>query len=96
MEQEKPNHEEELSPETVRAIALAVAAYLDERRSVDEATHQQHHQYVAERIQERKAAIEMRQAITRHVLGWGIVGLISGIGAAAYQIVDNWVHKGAG
>ena len=54
---------------------------------IDPKTHLLHHDWIRHQLEKEKIVMQRNEAITRHVVGWGIVGLITALGT----IVWNWL-----
>jgi hypothetical protein len=75
------------------ALAESIARQLDKRRTVDEKTHAEHHEYVRMCINREKRRDDMIQNVKKHVLGWMAVGLLIGL----WQLLVYWFeHWGRG
>lgn len=72
--------------ELAKAVASAVRSELS-TLTVPEETHYKHHEFIEEWLAETRLRRERNEKIKTHVMGWGIVALISGIGTGAYNTV---------
>lgn len=54
---------------------------LEDRSRIDCQQHLQHHEFLAEFIQEQRIKRERWEAIQRQVLGWGIIAIVGTVGA---------------
>lgn len=68
-----------MTPEEIRNI---FNEELDRRRGED-LTHKAHHAFVEAMVRREERRLEVWQNIKVHVLGWGIVAIIGGLGTWA-------------
>lgn len=67
-----------LTEQDVRALVAA----LNEIRSVPYELHLEHHDYISALIVREQKRAELYEKLKAHVLGWGIVGIVTGLGYA--------------
>lgn len=80
-----------MSPEDVQRVAAALSEILNERRSVEETEHAEHHLFIREQIERERERREMYADLRRHLVKWGAVGVISFFGMAAWYWVRNHI-----
>lgn len=80
-----------MSGPTAEEIAEALASILDQRRSVQECQHADHHRYIQTLIEREEERKGMYADLRGHLLKWGAVGLLSFLGAACWYWVKNHV-----
>lgn len=76
------------------SVAKAVAMELDGRRSIDETTHQKQHNYIGIKMEKDKKWAEFWDALTKHIVKWGIIGAISVIGYALWYYIKHLINNG--
>ena len=72
-----------------REVAREISQVLDERRSVPEQMHSDHHQFVGRLIQKDKKREALKQSLKQQVGGWSIITFITGIGYAVYKAAEG-------
>jgi hypothetical protein len=60
-----------------------------EKGKIDPELHEHHHIWLEEEIKEKKQCRENRQKILVHVLGWGAVSMITGLGYLAVKMAKS-------
>lgn len=75
-----------MTPEEIKQIMHAV---LDERHTMGESVHREHHQFITNLLEERRIRRERIESIRRHTIGWGIITSISGIGYSVYLAIKH-------
>lgn len=73
-----------MNEELLRAV---LAEFFDERARVGAATHGQHHEWIAARIEAERARREMYRKIAEAVISWSVPALLGG--------VLYWITRGA-
>ena len=77
---------------TRKDITEAVNEVLTARRSIDETSHFEHHNYVGALIERERKRTERNEKIKTQVIGWGVVTAIGGIGYAIWEAVKASVR----
>lgn len=86
-------NDRDYQPIDTKALAEDIARALDERRTVDEATHAEHHEYIRMCINRDRRRDDLIEGLKKHVLGWAVVGLLVGL----WQLLVYWFeHRGSG
>lgn len=70
---------------SVEAFREAIAQELDKRNRIDQETHKAHHDYVANLIECSRRRREIFDAVSKQVLGWGLLIALGFIGKAVYE-----------
>jgi hypothetical protein len=82
-----------LSEVDVKNIADALDARLDKRRSIDEATHKEDHEFVRGLIRKERERKEFWLKVKQQVGGWSVVVVLTGIGAAVWNYLVSLIHN---
>ena len=69
-------------------LAEEFAKALEKRRSIDERTHSEHHDYIRHLIAQDRRRDELIQNLKKNVLVWAVLGLLVG----GWQIVTHWLR----
>lgn len=70
---------------SIEAVRKALAEELDNRNRIDQETHKAHHDYVANLIECSRRRREIFDAVSKQVLGWGVVIALVFVGKAVYE-----------
>ena len=73
-----------------RLLAREIAKELDARRTVDEKTHAEHHNWIYYRIEQDRKYSEMISEVKKGVLIWISIGLLLGILSLATYWFQNY------
>lgn len=73
-----------MKDEDVERLSIAIAKALQGARSVSDSEHYDHHRWISAKIERENAARDFYEEMRKHVMKWGAVSLISGIGYAAW------------
>jgi len=73
-----------MKDEDVEHLAIAIAKALQQARSVSDSEHYDHHRWISARIERENAWRIFWEDMRKHVLKWGAISLISGIGYAVW------------
>lgn len=74
-----------MTDEDVQAVVQAI----DAARAVPHELHWQHHEYIGILIEREKRRAELVEKVKGHVLGWGLVTGIAGLGYAVWEWVKT-------
>ena len=77
-----------MSP-TAKEIASELACLLDERRSVQECQHAEHHRFIDELIKEKEERQKMYAELRTHLMKGGLWGMVSFLALAVWYWVRN-------
>ncbi len=75
-------------------IGIAVARALQGARSVSDSEHYDHHRWITERIKQAEASRQFWEEMRRHVVKWGLIGALTGLGTALVVAFRAWVKAG--
>lgn len=73
-----------LREEEAEMIAQKFAEKLQQARSVSDTEHYAHHRWIAKQIERDEARTRLFDELTKHVMKWGIIGVVSFIFYGAY------------
>jgi len=76
----------DISSDDLQRIICAMEASLDKRRSVTEDDHHIHHEWITLQIARDKRRALRWEKVSQTVIGWAIIGALSGIGVAVYRV----------
>lgn len=74
-------------------MAIAIDETLARRRSIDEETHRQDHEFLKTWREREMRKRDSREKVREQVVGWSIITMLSGVGYAAYRGAVNLLHK---
>ena len=66
-----------MKEEEAEMIAQKFAEKLQQARSVTDSEHYNHHKWIAKQIERDEARIRLYDELTKHVVKWGLVGVLS-------------------
>jgi hypothetical protein len=72
--------------ELQEVVETAVGAALDGRRRIDPETHNEHHEFVQMLIRRQRQREALWAHVRKHVIGWAVVAVITGVGSLGWQI----------
>ena len=72
-----------------KEIARELANILDERRSVQECQHANHHRFIERLIAREEERGAMYADLRKHLAKWGAVGVLGFIGMACWYWLRN-------
>lgn len=67
-------------------LAQQIALELDKRRTVDEKTHSEHHEFIRMKITQEKRRADLIETLKKNVLTWFLVGGLVGL----FNLVLYW------
>lgn len=73
-----------IHPEDIDSLARAFAEALQQARSVSDSEHFDHHKWITARIEKEGARRLFWDEMTKHVVKWGVIGVVSGLLYALY------------
>ena len=73
---------------TPEDIAVAVGAELDKRHG-EHIAHKEHHEFIEAMIEKERRKQEMWEKVKAHVLGWGIVAIVGGLGTVILKQISK-------
>lgn len=76
-----------MTPDEMDALEIRVLKLIQYDLPAD--IHSTHHRWVGIQMEKDVTAIQRNEAIIRHVCGWGVIGMITGLGA----LVLHWFEK---
>jgi len=85
-----------MTPEEKQDLVDAITTVLDQRRSIPEDRHHQHHDFIERYIQKEKRKEELRQYARKQAVGWGVVALLSAAGLGMYNWFEAMVKRVTG
>jgi len=77
-------------------IKTAIHDAISECTFIDFETHTAHHQFVNEMIERRQRRQQLYDKVRQHVIGWGALSVITGLGALIYQAIISFVQRNGG
>lgn len=73
-----------IHPDDIEAMAIAFAQVLQQSRSVSDSEHFDHHRWVSGRILAERQREEFWREMSKHIVKWGMVGVLSSVFYAMY------------
>lgn len=71
------------------AIHDVIHKTLDERDSIDRHTHRDHHRFISSLLKRREKNAELWEKIKSSVIGWLIIGFLSGLGWVGIMVYEG-------
>lgn len=65
-----------MTPEQMDELEDRVLRAIQHEHTVEPSTHRAHHDWLTLKIEEEKTRIQRNEEITRHVMKWGIIGVL--------------------
>lgn len=75
------------------AAAKAAVTALKESKFVSDQEHANHHGWIASKIKSEEARTELFKELTKHVVKWGAIGILSFIFYGIYLALKNGLTK---
>ena len=66
---------------------------LEKARAIDSDTHEVHHKFVESCIVRNNKRIELMEKVKEHIVKYGAIALITGIGVAIWHYVKAGFHS---
>ena len=79
--------------ELIEAMAEAMNTTMDNRKKMDDAKHEKHHQFLDYWIEKEERKRELIQNTKKQVFAWGLITFITGIGYAVYDSIIHALSK---
>lgn len=73
-----------LNDKDAEKLAIAIAKALQQSRSVSDSEHYDHHRWISAKIARENAMRDFYDEMKKHVIKWGAISMITGIGYAAW------------
>lgn len=82
-----------LKEEEAELIAQKFAEKLQQARSVSDSEHYNHHSWITKQIEKEEARTKLYNELTKHVIKWGILGVLSFLFYAVWLAAREGLHR---
>ena len=76
-----------------KEIATAVVEALESSRYISKPEHERHHEYIDSLIDRDTKRAQMYDQVKTHIVKFGAIGVISGLGLAVYHYIRELLHS---